>query len=80
MNETYGILFHVRIVVPSQQQCNDVPLGAVRAAEVNMRGATAREVPAHQRAEVRCRCGTHEARTGDAESPDEPLQLAPKGL
>lgn len=80
MKETYGILFHARKVVPNRQRCNDVPLEAVRAAEVGRRGATARGAPAGQRVEVRCRCGTHEARTGDAALPAEPSQLAPTGL
>lgn len=79
-NESYGILVHVHKVVPNQQQCNDVLLEAVRAAEVDRRGAAARGAPAHQRVEVRCRCGTHEARTADAELPAEPSQLAPTAL
>lgn len=80
VKETYGILFHARKVVPNRQQCNDVPLEAVHATEVGRLGVTARGAPAGQRVEVRCRYETHEARTGDAELPAEPSQLAPTGL
>lgn len=80
MKITYGILFRVRKVVPNQQQCNDAPLEAVRAAEANRRGAIARGAPAYQREEVRCHCGIHEERSGDAEPPAEPWKLVPTGL